>query len=34
VIAGGVILAIRITRPFVFAPADEGKAPLMPTSTA
>jgi MFS family permease len=34
VIAGTVILAIRIARPYVFARADDGQAPLMPTDTA
>jgi len=31
VIAGSVILAIRITRPYVFAPVEEAPAPMLPT---
>ena len=34
VIAGAVILAIRLTRPYVFASHEEGQAPVIPTSTA
>jgi predicted MFS family arabinose efflux permease len=34
VIAGAVILAIRVTRPYVFASHEERQAPVKPTSTA
>jgi MFS family permease len=33
-IAGGVILAIRITRPYVFAPIEDGPVQVLPTGTA
>ena len=33
-IAGAVVLGIKVARPYVFAPTEDGAAPMMPAGTA